>query len=128
MSTALQLQSPVQTLVIGNVTLQIEQYQLKTECPVAKQVLCSGEPRWTLLGALPCVLTVHGRTAAADAASLLSALCSYLNLHSAFAFTFLGAAFQNMQLSAMDYRSDDNGHVTDYALTFIGQLGTGGTA
>jgi hypothetical protein len=127
MSSALQIQSPVQTLALGDVTLQIRQYRLRMECPIAKQMLCSGEPRWTLLGAVPCILTVRGKIAAENAASLLAALRTFFMQHTAFSFTFLDAAFADMQISAMDYQCDENGHLTEYSLTFIGQL-TGGTA
>jgi len=128
MSAALDIRSPVQTLTLGGLSLAAEQYQLKLECPVAKQILCTGEPRWTFLGLLPCSLHIQGRIAAGQAAALLNTLQSALALHSSFSFSFLGASFQDMQLSAMEYHCDDAAQLTDYSLSFFGQLGTGGAA
>ncbi|MBR5371951.1 MAG: hypothetical protein IK130_07030 [Oscillospiraceae bacterium] len=123
MTTDMQLLSPAQMLNLGTVTLEIERYELKLECPVAKQMLCTGEPRWTVLGAYPCVLHVHGRIAAESAAQLIGMLHAALRQHSTFSFTFLGTAFQNMHLTAEDFRNDDGGHLTEYALSFAGTLG-----
>lgn len=126
MSVTFNMQSPVQTLTLGDISVTVERYQLKLECPVAKQMLCSGEPRWTVLGMMPCILSIQGRIAAEEAAALLETLRTALNLHSAFSFTFLGTQFQQMQLTAMDYHCDDAAQLTDYALSFVGMLGTGG--
>jgi len=123
MTTDMQLLSPAQSLTLGTVTLEIERYELKLECPLAKQMLCTGEPRWTVLGSYPCILRVHGKVTAEAAAELIGVLHAALRLHSAFAFTFLGTAFQNMRLTAEEFRSDAGGHLTEYALSFAGTLG-----
>lgn len=126
MSTTLQMQSPVQTLPLGGITLSVTSYRLKAECPVAKQTLCTGEPRWSLLGMLPCMLSVQGRIAAGEAAALLGALRDALSRQSRFSFTFLGTEFRKMQLSALDYHCAESGQLTEYSITLIGEIGTGG--
>ena len=123
MTTDMQLLSPVQMLTLGTLTLEIDRYDLKLECPVAKQMLCTGEPRWTVLGEYPCVLRVGGEIAADGAASLIGVLHAALRQHSTFSFTFLGTAFQNMHLTAEEFRNDDGGHLTAFSIAFAGTAG-----
>ena len=75
----LRTDSTAAAVTLGGVTLYAEQFSVQVQRKTVQQTLCDGTQRVTLLGELPCTLTLSGRAVPDDGTSLPGSLRALLS-------------------------------------------------
>lgn len=120
MPDLIDLQRNPPRVTLGTLSLPAEQYTVKAETPIVRKILCGGAHLITPLDPLPCTLSFSGRLPAADAVSLPVSLLSALTEHTLFDFSFCGADFSDMLLTAAECSAD--GKTAAFTVTMQGQF------
>ena len=118
----LRTDSTAAAVTLGDVTLYAEQFSLQVQRKTVQHTLCDGTQRVTLLGELPCTLTLSGRVIPDDGTSLPGSLRALLSGDAAYAFSFRGMAFQDMRITTLSCSAEPQHHEAAVSLTLIGTL------
>ncbi|MBR3269349.1 MAG: hypothetical protein IKI58_11590 [Oscillospiraceae bacterium] len=113
---------PALLLTLGDLSLPADDFALKAEIPVKSRVLCDGNVQIYMLTQTHCTLTVTGRIPQGGGAAVCPALQREMHAHTAFAFSFAGADFSDMQITALSCKTQNHRMLTDYTVTLTGRL------
>lgn len=115
-----QKETPV--LQLGALSVPVTDYQIKTEVPVLRDMLCDGSTEIRLLPQVPCVLTVHGTVLQSECGTYLAALQSPIQSHRAFDTEFAGIGFSGLQITDADCCCKQNSRTAVLSVTLVGGM------
>lgn len=115
-------EDPAEVITLGGVRFTAETFSLRVQRPVLRHVLCDGTHSVTLLGELPCTLTLSGRIIPDGGAALPAKLQTLLSSGNAYAFSFRGSSFQNMRITELSCNAGQDPYTAALSLTLIGTL------
>lgn len=115
-------QKDVLILTLGGVALYVTDYQVKTEVPVQRTLLCDGSSEIRLLPAVPCILKVSGYVPQNECGACLTTLQSALRTHRSFDTFFAGMQFTGLQLTEITGTEKQHDKIAVLSLSLIGGM------
>ena len=110
------------TLNLGGMNLPVLGYTLSAENAVRELSLVDGGQKRLVLGEREVTLQVVGAVHSPIGAFLPAALQNALAQHTAYSFTFAGAAFTGMRITKMQVQVRDNTRTAAYSITMTGTM------
>ncbi len=114
--------SPAEKITLGDVCMTAEKFSLRVQRPTVRHVLSSGAHTVTVLGELPCTLTLGGRIIPDDGGALPARIQALLSADSVYAFTCRGMRFQGMRITELTCSTEQNAHEAAMTVVLIGKL------
>ena len=115
-------QKDVLILTLGGIALYVTDYQVKTEVPVQRTLLCDGSSEIRLLPAVPCILKVSGTVPQNECGTYLTALQTALRTHQSFDTEFAGMQFTGLQLTEITGTEKQHDKIAVLSLSLIGGM------
>ena len=109
-------------LRLGALAVPVTDYQVLTEVPVQRTVLCDGSQEVRLLPAVPCVLRVTGTVLQNECGTYLTALQTALRTHRSFDTVFAGMQLTGLQLTAVECSRKHQERTAALSLSLIGGI------
>lgn len=122
MVNTLRTAGTAETVTLGTVRMTAEKFSLQVHRKTVQQTLCDGTQQITVLGELPCTLTLSGRIVPDDGTALAGQLRTLLSGSTAYSFSCRGCAFQDMRITALSCSTERQQYEAELTLTLLGTL------
>lgn len=118
---ALDIEQQALAVVLGQLNLTADRYDLQVKRPVIRQNLLDGSCHETLLSTLPCTLTLYGRFLPSDFPLLQQTLRTAISNHDLFDFELDGFSFSDMAVSEYRVSRPEKERFCTFSVTFCGE-------
>lgn len=122
MNNSILVTGSAENVLLGAVTMTVEQFSLDLKRPSVCHTLCDGSQKISYLGEMPCTVLLGGRILPDDCGSLPAKLRSLLSGNAVFSFSCRGCSFSGMRITALHCETNQNRYDAALSVTLCGTM------